>query len=90
MRRGNPLAASSSTAANISLRDRRRYLGGGGIARRSQRLRLVGQGNSKHLIDPFDGFDLKIALDVVRDLGEILFVIDGDHNGRDATSMRRQ
>jgi hypothetical protein len=87
MRRGNPLAASSSTAANIPLRDRRRYLGGGGIARRSQGLRLVSQGNGEHLIDPFDGFDFKVALDVVVDLCDIFLFLDVVVLGIDCCSL---
>src|SRR4030081_922433 len=49
--------------------------------------RLLGQGDRQHLINPFHRLDLEIALDVVRDLDEILLVLIRDEDSLDPTPM---
>src|ERR1700687_4180217 len=48
--------------------------------------RAHGERELQHLVDPLHGLDLKAALDVVRNLHEILLVLVGDENSLDATA----
>src|SRR5882724_1362722 len=52
--------------------------------------RLLSQGNRQHLINPLNRLDLKIPLNVVRNLNKILLVLIRNQNSLDPPSMSRQ
>src|SRR3981081_3782554 len=52
------------------------------------RRRLLRQGDCQHLVDPLHRLDLEFALDVLRDLDQVLLVLIGDEHRLDAAAMR--
>src|SRR6185437_14465514 len=78
-------APAVAAAALLFLgRGRRGHRGGLGLRGRD---RLLRQRERQHFVDPLDGLDLEIALDVVGDLDQVLLVLVGDQHGLDAAAM---
>src|SRR6185312_9318745 len=86
---GDDLLQASAVAAATLF-----FLGRGGGSCRSlglgERDRLLRQRERQHLVDPLDGLDLEIALDVVRDLDEVLLVLVGDQHRLDTATVSGQ
>ena len=54
------------------------------------RLELARHRSGEHLVHARDRDDLEPALDAVRNLGQILFVVGGDDHGLDAGAQSRK
>src|SRR5579872_5955950 len=82
-------AAVAPAALVVDFRHHDRGDRGRGIGR-LLRQRLLREGDAQHLVDPLDGLDLEVALDVVGDLHQVLLVLIGDQHRLDAATVRRQ